>query len=59
VGRLVVEDTPEGVLLKPATPFSPMSVESVFGSLSSKGKVLSADEMSAVVAAEATRRARD
>jgi AbrB family looped-hinge helix DNA binding protein len=57
--RLVVEDTPEGVLLRSATPFPPTSIESVFGSLPSKGKALSVDEMNAVVAAEAKRRARD
>jgi AbrB family looped-hinge helix DNA binding protein len=57
--RLVVADTPDGVLLKSAAVFPPTSVESVFGSLAHQGKALSVDQMNAAVAAEAKRRARD
>jgi AbrB family looped-hinge helix DNA binding protein len=57
--RLVVENTPRGVLLKAATLFAPSSVENVFGSLAHKGKALSVDEMNAAVAAEAKRHAGD
>lgn len=57
--RLTVESTPEGVLLKPATIFPPMSVAAVFGSLAYAGKAKSIAEMDAAVAAEAKRHARD
>jgi AbrB family looped-hinge helix DNA binding protein len=54
--RLVVEDTPEGVLLKRAPLFAPTSPEDVFGSLRRKGPPKSVEEMDAAVAAEARRR---
>jgi AbrB family looped-hinge helix DNA binding protein len=57
--RLTVEDTPDGVLLKPAPLFPRKSVDEVFGSLAYTGAALSVDEMNAAVAAEAKRRARD
>ena len=57
--QLVVENTPDGVLLRSVALFPATSVERVFGSLACKGRVLSADEMNAAVAAEAKRRARD
>jgi len=57
--RLVVADTPDGVLLRPAAVFPPTDVKSVFGSLAHRGKALSVDEMNAAVAAEARRRACD
>jgi AbrB family looped-hinge helix DNA binding protein len=57
--RLLVENTPDGVLLRFAAMFPPTSIESVFGSLPYKGKALSVDDMNAAVAAEAKRRARD
>jgi AbrB family looped-hinge helix DNA binding protein len=57
--RLTVEDTSEGVLLKPAPLFSRKSVDEVFGSLRHGGPALSVDEMDAAVTAEAKRRARD
>lgn len=57
--RLTVENTPEGVLLKPAPVFAPTEVGSVFGSLAGTGKAVTLEEMDAAVVAEARRRARD
>jgi AbrB family looped-hinge helix DNA binding protein len=57
--RLTVEETEEGVLLKPAPLFAPTDVGSVFGSLPYAGKAKTIAEMDAAVAAEARRRARD
>jgi AbrB family looped-hinge helix DNA binding protein len=58
--RLIVEDTPDGVLLKPAPLFAPTRPEDVFGSLASKGPPKTLDEMDASILAEAQRRhARD
>jgi len=58
--RLQVEDTPEGVLLKPAPAFAETRPEEVFGSLPHIGKPKTLEEMDAGVLAEARRRhARD
>ncbi len=58
--ELVVEDTPDGVLLKATPAFSPTLPKDVFGSLPYKGPAKSIAEMEAGVAAEAKRRhARD
>jgi AbrB family looped-hinge helix DNA binding protein len=57
--RLVVEDTAEGVLLKPAPLFEPAEIEAIFASLPFAGKAKSLAEMDAAIAAEARRRARD
>lgn len=58
--RLQVEDTPEGVLLKPAPAFTPTRPEDVFGVLPHSGKPKTLEEMDASVLAEARRRrARD
>jgi AbrB family looped-hinge helix DNA binding protein len=57
--KLVIEDTEEGVLLKPAPLFAPTEISAVFGSLPFAGKALTAEEMTEAVAAEARRRARD
>src|SRR3546814_19227702 len=56
--RLMVENTSDGVLLKPAPAFAPTTVEGVFGSLAHQGPALSIAEMDAAVPAEAQRRAR-
>lgn len=56
--RLTVEDTPEGVLLKPSPIFPETSVDEVFGSMRA-GRALSVEEMNEAVAREAKRRARD
>ena len=58
--RLVVEETPEGVLLKPVPAFAERRPEDVFGVLAWKGKPKTLEEMDAGVLAEAKRRhARD
>ena len=54
--RLVVENTPEGVLLKPAPVFAETRGEDVFGSLARDGPPRSLAEMEAGVVAEARRR---
>ena len=57
--RLVVEDTPEGVLLKPAPLFAPTRPEDVAGMLAYRGSPKTVEEMDAAVTAEArARRAR-
>lgn len=54
--RLTVEDTPEGVLLKPAPAFTETRPEDVFGVLAHQGKPKTLEEMDASVLAEARRR---
>ncbi len=54
--RLSVEETPEGVLLKPANPFPRTTDDQVFGCLKYSGQPKSLDEMQAGIAAEARRR---
>ena len=56
--KLTVEETPDGVLLKPAPLFQPTTVDEVFGSLKWDGPALSIEDMDAAVMAEAERRAR-
>ena len=58
--RLLVEETPDGVLLKRAPAFPETRPQDVFGSLPHGGRPKSLDEMDAGVLAEARRRhARD
>jgi AbrB family looped-hinge helix DNA binding protein len=58
--RLIVEETPEGVLLRQAPAFTATRPEEVFGLLPSKGEPKSFEEMEAAVLGEARRRhARD
>jgi AbrB family looped-hinge helix DNA binding protein len=58
--RLIVEDTPEGVLLRAAPIFKLTRSEDVFGSLKADRPPKTLEEMDAGVAAEARRRyARD
>lgn len=54
--RLIVEETPDGVLLKPAPAFAPTRAEDVFGMLPHRGEPKSLDDMEAGVLAEARRR---
>jgi AbrB family looped-hinge helix DNA binding protein len=53
---LIVEETPEGVLLKEAPLFAPTQIEDVFGMLRHSGRPLTIEEMDASVLAEARRR---
>lgn len=58
--RLVVEETAEGVLLKPAPLFAATCPEEVFACLPHSGKPKTLEEMDAAIAAEAKRsHARD
>ena len=54
--KLVVEDTPQGVLLKAAPLFKPTRPEDVFGMLKYKGKPKTIEEMDASIIAEVKRR---
>ena len=54
--RLAVENTPEGVLLKPAPVFAETRPEEVFGCLACDGAPKSLSEMEAGTLAEAKRR---
>ena len=56
--RLVVENTPEGVLLRPEPVFAETRPEDVFGRLAGKGAPKSLEEMEAGVMEEARRRHR-
>jgi len=53
---VVVEDTPDGVLLKAKPAFAPTRPKDVFGSLSYDGPARSIADMKAGIAAEAKRR---
>jgi len=57
--RLLIEDTAEGVLLKPAPMFEAKRSEEVFGSLKVSGPPKTLEQMDSGVIAEARRRARD
>lgn len=58
--RLVVESTPEGVLLRPERLFPRTRPEEVFGSLAHHGKQLSDEDIEKTLRAAAKRRyARD
>ncbi len=54
--KLVVESTPDGVLLSAQPAFAPTRPRDVFGSLHFAGKAKSIGEMNAGIAAEAKRR---
>ena len=54
--RLVVEETSEGVLLKPAPLFPPTRPEDVFGMLRYSGPPKTIEEMDAAIEAEVRRR---
>jgi AbrB family looped-hinge helix DNA binding protein len=57
--RLLVEDTPDGVLLKRAAAFAPTRPEKVFRMLLRGDAPKSVEEMDAAVLREARRHARD
>jgi AbrB family looped-hinge helix DNA binding protein len=54
--QLIVEDTPDGVLLKPAPVLPRTTPDQVFGSLRYTGEARTTREMQAGIAAEARRR---
>lgn len=53
---LVLEERPDGILLRRESPFPPTDPRDVFGSLGSNGPAKSIDEMNDGVLAEARRR---
>lgn len=57
--RLIVEDTPDGVLFNAAPAFAEADIDAVFGSLRHSGPAQSLEEMDAAIMLEAQRRARD
>ena len=57
--RLAVENTPEGVLLKPAPAFAETRPEDVFGRLACDGPPRSPADMAAAVLEEAKQRGAD
>jgi AbrB family looped-hinge helix DNA binding protein len=54
--RLVVEETPEGVLLKAAPMFAPTRPEDVAGMLAYRGRTKTLEEMDAAITAEVKQR---
>ena len=54
--RLLVEETPDGVLLKAAPVFAPTRPEEVAGMLAYRGRPKTIEEMDAAIAAEVKRR---
>jgi AbrB family looped-hinge helix DNA binding protein len=54
--RLVVEDTPDGVLLKAAPVFAPTRPEDVAGMLAYRGPPKTLEEMDGAITAEVERR---
>jgi AbrB family looped-hinge helix DNA binding protein len=54
--RLLVEDTPDGVLLKAAPVFAPTRPEDVAGMLAYGGPPKTMEEMDAAITAEVKRR---
>ena len=58
--KLVVEETPDGMLLRPESPFPPTEPADVCGSLARHGKQLSDEDIEKALRAAAKRRyARD
>jgi AbrB family looped-hinge helix DNA binding protein len=54
--ELAVEETREGVLLRPANPFPRTKPEDVFGSLDAKGKHVRIEDFDKAIANEVRRR---
>lgn len=48
--RLVVQETPEGVLLTPASPFPATRMEDVYGMLKYEGPPVTIEDMDAAIA---------
>jgi AbrB family looped-hinge helix DNA binding protein len=54
--RLVVEETPDGVLLKAAPVFAPTRPEEVAGMLAYRGRPKTLEDLDAAITAEVKRR---
>jgi AbrB family looped-hinge helix DNA binding protein len=57
--RLTVEETPDGILLKPSKLFAETSIDAVFGSMPHAGPALTIEDMNAAIAREAKKHAGD
>ena len=57
--RLIVEERPEGVLLRKAPEFAPTRLEDVVGMLHTPGLILTVEEMDQALDQEARHRAFD
>ncbi|MFN7572863.1 MAG: AbrB/MazE/SpoVT family DNA-binding domain-containing protein [Betaproteobacteria bacterium] len=53
-----VEETADGVLLRPVKPFAPSTLKQVAGAAGYRGPARTVEDMDAAVVAEAQRRAR-
>jgi AbrB family looped-hinge helix DNA binding protein len=47
--KFVVEDTPEGILLRPAKPFPPTTLQEVIGSTGYRGPTKTLEDMAAAI----------
>jgi AbrB family looped-hinge helix DNA binding protein len=56
--KLVVEETPDGILLRAAPVFPATSLDDVVGMLKYDGPPVSLEDMNAAIEAEAIRRAK-
>lgn len=54
--KLVIEETPQGVLLKGTSPFPPTRPEDVFGCANYKGSSISIEDMDKAIEREVLRR---
>ena len=54
--KLIVEDTPQGVLLKAAPLFKPTTMKEVYGAAKYKGPPVSIEDMDTAIQAELRRR---
>jgi len=54
--RLEIEETPEGVMIKAASPFEPSDPDKVFGCLAYDGPPRTVDDMRSAIEIEARRR---
>ena len=54
--RLEIEDTPDGIVIKAASPFEPSDPDEVFGCLAYDGPPRTVDEMNTAVEIEMRRR---
>jgi AbrB family looped-hinge helix DNA binding protein len=54
--KLIVEETREGVLLRPTSPFPPTKLEDVFGRLDARGEHVKTEDFDKAIANEVRRR---
>ena len=54
--KLIVEETRDGVLLRPASPFPPTNLDDVFGCLDARGRHAKIEDFDQAIADEVRRR---